>query len=155
MIFPIKAKKKKRKAVTTATIIQILAVDTIKLTETNEQVRKEHLRTRKHQENDLCSWYLIKIVNILTVSFVRYSWPFFIIDKRRTQTDRPQNKETDDDVPEDSIKEGRGFANVEDCVYTTIHSRKEYPKRAKKYWLQQPVTEISTEITKRSTRKQQ
>ena len=85
------------------------------------------------------------------------------MDKEGIQTDGPKNKETDGDAQSlhtrDNIvklcgwrkERGRGFRGCKISGTRGIYIK----KRAKKNWLQQPVTVISTEITQRQTVKQQ
>ena len=63
----------------------ILEAHTIKLVETKEKLKEEYLRrTRKLLETKLSSRNLAKGINTRAVTLVRYSGPFFEVDKRRT-----------------------------------------------------------------------
>ena len=52
-------------------------------------------------------------------------------------------------------KEETRLASIENCVKATVERLEEYTKEAKKHYLQQLITAMSTEITLGQTRKQQ
>ena len=68
--------------------------------ETSRDERKSKIRVpqmnEKIFETKLCSWNFIKGINTWAVPFVRYSRPFLKMDKRRTQTNGPEEKKVDD-----------------------------------------------------------
>ena len=82
------------------------------------------------------------------------------MDKGKTQTNGPKDKEIDDDGQglslkgwhrhTMSIKGETELANIVDCVDATIQELKDYTK---KDWLMQPTTSIWTELTWKQIKK--
>ena len=122
----------------------ILEADNIKQAEMKGKVKKEYLRrTRKLLETKLNSRNLIKGINTWAVPIIRYSGPFLKWTKEELrQIDQRTRKlmtmhkalhpRDDKDRLYVSRKEGgRGLANIEDCVETTIQQLEDYTKKSK------------------------
>ena len=99
------------------------------------------IRTRKPLETKLCSRNRIKRINVRPVTLRKIHWTIFKMNEEKTLTNRPKNKETEDDVlyPRDGIDKyyvsckegGRRLASSEECVDATIQEPEEYNKKSK------------------------
>ena len=117
----------------------ILEADTIKQVEMKNKIQKEYLRrTRKLLETKLNSRNLSKEINTWAVSLVRYVWPFlkWTRDELRQMDQRTRKLmimhkalHPRDDVDRLYVlrkEEGRGLANIEDSVDTSIQRLEDY-----------------------------
>ena len=116
--------------------------DTIKQQKMKEKIKKEYLRrARKLLEAKLYSRTLVKEINIWTVPLVRYSRPFL----KRTREEHKQMDQRTRKLktmfkafhPRDDVDRlymsrregGRGHANSEDSVDTSVQRLKDYIRK--------------------------
>ena len=126
-----------------------LEVYTIKQVKMKERIKKEYVRrTRKWLETKLSSRYLIKWIHTCAVLLVRYSRPFLKWPREELkQMDQRTRKlmtmhkavHSIDDVERlyVSRKEGgRGLANIEDSVDSSIQRLEDYIEKDDEDWFQ-------------------
>ena len=119
--------------------IGILEADTIKQVEMKDKIRKEYLRrTRKLLETKLSSRNLIKGINTLAVSLIRYPGPFFKLtrDELKQMDQRIRKLMTMHKAlhPRDDVNRlyvprkvgGKGLAGIEDAVDASIQRLEDY-----------------------------